>query len=77
MLCSPRRSASSPSCPKSPAARRASTSPPPLNQVLEAAFKEAEKFKDEYVSTEHLLLALSDQKYEPAGSLLNKQGAIS
>jgi len=48
---------------------------PALNQVLEASFKEAEKFKDEYVSTEHLLLAMSDQKYEPAGSLLNKSGA--
>ena len=48
---------------------------PALNQVFEAAFKEAENFKDEYVSTEHLLLSLSDQKYEPAGSLLNKLGA--
>ena len=48
---------------------------PAMNQILEAAFKEAENFKDEYVSTEHLLLALSDQKYDPAGSLLNKQGA--
>ena len=27
------------------------------NQVLERAFKEAGNFKDEYVSTEHLLLA--------------------
>jgi len=48
---------------------------PAMNQVLEASFKEAEKFKDEFVSTEHLLLAMSDQKYEPAGSLLNKLGA--
>src|SRR6266699_1325512 len=48
---------------------------PALNQVLEAAFKEADNFKDEYVSTEHLLLAMADQKYEPAGSLLNKNGA--
>ena len=48
---------------------------PPLNQVFEASFKEAEKFKDEYVSTEHLLLAMSEQKYEPAGTLLNQQGA--
>src|SRR6202046_707843 len=48
---------------------------PAMNQVLEGAFREAENFKDEYVSTEHLLLALSDQKYEPAGSLLNRQGA--
>ena len=28
---------------------------PSLNQVFEAAFNEAEKFKDEFVSTEHLL----------------------
>jgi ATP-dependent Clp protease ATP-binding subunit ClpB len=30
-----------------------------LNQVLEQAFKEADNFKDEYVSTEHLLLAMT------------------
>jgi ATP-dependent Clp protease ATP-binding subunit ClpB len=48
---------------------------PALNQVFESAFKESENFKDEFVSTEHLLLGLSDQKYEPAGSLLNKLGA--
>src|SRR5581483_11217178 len=30
-----------------------------LNQALELAFKEAEQFKDDYVSTEHLLLALT------------------
>jgi ATP-dependent Clp protease ATP-binding subunit ClpB len=48
---------------------------PAMNQVLEGAFKESENFKDEYVSTEHLLLSLSDQKYEPAGTLLNRQGA--
>ena len=47
---------------------------PSLNQVLDAAFKEAETFKDEYVSTEHLLLAISEQKYEPAATLLNRQG---
>src|SRR5579863_4900577 len=45
---------------------------PSLNNILEGAFKEAENFKDEYVSTEHLLLAMADQKYDPAGSLLNK-----
>src|SRR5437660_178730 len=28
-----------------------------LNKVLEDAFKEADQFKDEYVSTEHLLIA--------------------
>src|SRR6201989_96786 len=30
-----------------------------LNKVLEQAFREAENFKDEYCSTEHLLLALA------------------
>src|SRR5580704_13205962 len=32
---------------------------PPLNQVLEHAFDEAGRFKDEFVSTEHLLLSLA------------------
>ncbi len=40
---------------------------PGTNQVLDSAFKEAERFKDEFVSTEHLLLALAEQKYDPAG----------
>ena len=31
-------------------------------KVLEQAFKEADNFKDEFVSTEHLLLALSRTK---------------
>src|SRR5215472_7274622 len=48
---------------------------PSLQQVFEASFKESETFKDEYVSTEHLLLGIVDQKYDPAGSLLNKMGA--
>jgi ATP-dependent Clp protease ATP-binding subunit ClpB len=36
-----------------------------LQKVLEQGFKEAENFKDEYVSTEHLLLALSKAKNDP------------
>ena len=48
---------------------------PGLNQVLETAFKEAERFKDEFVSTEHLLLAIADAKYDPAGNLLARAGA--
>jgi ATP-dependent Clp protease ATP-binding subunit ClpB len=48
---------------------------PSTNQVLDAAFKEAERFKDEFVSTEHLLLAIAEQKYDPAGSLLQRAGA--
>jgi ATP-dependent Clp protease ATP-binding subunit ClpB len=46
-----------------------------LNAVLERAFDEATKFKDEYVSTEHLFLALAGEDRDPAGRLLKKHGA--
>jgi ATP-dependent Clp protease ATP-binding subunit ClpB len=32
-----------------------------LNKVLDQAFKEADNFKDEYLSTEHMLLAIARQ----------------
>ena len=38
-----------------------------LNDVLERSFDEAEKFKDEYVSTEHLFLAIAAADKDPAG----------
>ncbi len=47
----------------------------PLNNVLERAFEEAKRFKDEYVSTEHLFLALAGEERDPAGQLLKRQGA--
>jgi ATP-dependent Clp protease ATP-binding subunit ClpB len=46
-----------------------------LNDVLERAFQEAEQFKDEYVSTEHMFLAIAGQDRDPAGQLLKKHGA--
>src|SRR2546428_10939706 len=46
-----------------------------LNDVLEGAFNEADNFKDEYVSTEHLFLAIAAQDRDPAGQLLKRQGA--
>jgi ATP-dependent Clp protease ATP-binding subunit ClpB len=46
-----------------------------LNQVLERSFEEAKKFKDEYVSTEHLFLAIAAEDRDPAGKLLQKHGA--
>jgi ATP-dependent Clp protease ATP-binding subunit ClpB len=46
-----------------------------LTRVLDQAFKEAENFKDDYVSTEHLLLALAKQKGEPVQTALAAQGA--
>src|SRR5882672_10458281 len=45
------------------------------SRVLEAAFKEAEQLKDEYVSTEHLLLAIASEKSDPAGQALRGAGA--
>jgi ATP-dependent Clp protease ATP-binding subunit ClpB len=47
----------------------------PLNDVLEKSFDEATKFKDEYVSTEHLFLAIAGADRDPAGKLLKKLGA--
>ena len=47
----------------------------PLNEVLERAFDEAGRFKDEFVSTEHLLLSLAEQRNDPAGQLLDRAGA--
>ena len=44
-------------------------------RVLEQAFKEAAAFKDEYVSTEHLLLAMARAKGEPVQQALAGFGA--
>jgi ATP-dependent Clp protease ATP-binding subunit ClpB len=51
-----------------------------INQVLEKSFKEADGFKDEYVSTEHMLLALASLKRDlkhgdSAQELLARHGA--
>jgi ATP-dependent Clp protease ATP-binding subunit ClpB len=45
------------------------------NQLLERAFKEADNFKDEYVSTEHLLLAVTQAKRDAAQEILARHGA--
>src|SRR3989442_11652091 len=47
------------------------------NQLLERAFKEADNFKDEYVSTEHLLLAITQLKRDAAQEILARHGATS
>ena len=44
-----------------------------LQQIFTQAFTEADKLKDEYVSTEHLFIAISDEKGE-AGKILRAQG---
>jgi len=45
------------------------------NQLLDLAFKEADTFKDEYVSTEHLLLAATELKRDSAQEILARHGA--
>jgi ATP-dependent Clp protease ATP-binding subunit ClpB len=45
------------------------------NELLERAFKEAANFKDEYVSTEHVLLAITNLKRDPAQEILARHGA--
>ena len=45
-----------------------------LEETLRLAFKQAGKLDDDYVSTEHLLLALTRQKGQPAQRLLASQG---
>src|SRR5687768_6427440 len=46
---------------------------PKLDAVLKSALREAEALKDQYVSTEHLLLALIDAK-TVAGEILKRHG---
>jgi ATP-dependent Clp protease ATP-binding subunit ClpB len=48
---------------------------PASNEVLSNAFDEAAHFKDEYVSTEHILLAIANLQRDPAGALLARNGA--
>ena len=48
---------------------------PALNSLLDRAFKEAANFKDEYVSTEHMLLAMTEQKADAAQKLLVRHRA--
>jgi ATP-dependent Clp protease ATP-binding subunit ClpB len=47
---------------------------PALSQVFTAAQKEADGMKDEYISTEHLLLAIVDSKEGNAGKVLRQHG---
>jgi ATP-dependent Clp protease ATP-binding subunit ClpB len=46
-----------------------------LNKVFDQAFREAANFKDEYVSTEHLLLGAAHLKNDPAREALVSLGA--
>ena len=45
-----------------------------LNNIISNALTEANRLKDEYVSTEHLLIALADKKQNTAGRILIESG---
>jgi ATP-dependent Clp protease ATP-binding subunit ClpB len=45
-----------------------------LAQLFDVAEKEARRLKDEYVSVEHLIVAMLDDTKSPAGRLLKEQG---
>jgi len=47
---------------------------PALQSVLDSAFKEATSLKDEYVSTEHLLIACAEAKQTEVGKILREAG---
>src|SRR5258708_1220495 len=47
---------------------------PALKEILDQEFKEAEPFKDEFISAEHLLLALARKTADPAGRILARHG---
>jgi ATP-dependent Clp protease ATP-binding subunit ClpB len=56
------------------AAQTGSSLTPRLNTAINVAFNEAERMKDEYVSTEHLLLGIVADNQGAAGRLLKAQG---
>jgi ATP-dependent Clp protease ATP-binding subunit ClpB len=46
---------------------------PQLGEVFESAYQESQSLKDEYVSVEHLLLSLAEDKSD-AGDILRRRG---
>ncbi|RMD94164.1 MAG: ATP-dependent chaperone ClpB [Calditrichaeota bacterium] len=45
-----------------------------FNNIINAAMQEMRQLKDEYLSTEHLLIAIADEKGSPSANILNQQG---
>jgi ATP-dependent Clp protease ATP-binding subunit ClpB len=50
---------------------------PRFKLVTDAAQAEADRLKDDYVSTEHLFIAIADEKGRSAGAQLLKQNAVT
>ncbi len=49
---------------------------PALRKVFDAAFKSADDFKDEYVSTEHFLIGITETKESNAAQILKRHGVV-
>ncbi len=47
---------------------------PNLKQTIDSAFNEAERLKDEYISTEHLLIGIAETGDSPASRILKSYG---
>jgi len=47
---------------------------PRVKRILDVANEEANRFKDEYISTEHLFLAISSERNTPAERILREAG---
>ena len=47
---------------------------PRLSQIFTTSEKQAKEMQDEYISTEHLLLAIADEKEGQAGKILRQHG---
>ncbi|MFQ5862674.1 MAG: ATP-dependent chaperone ClpB [Candidatus Brocadiales bacterium] len=47
---------------------------PELNEILNASWGEVQRLKDEYLSTEHILLAMADREESAAGRILKDAG---
>jgi ATP-dependent Clp protease ATP-binding subunit ClpB len=45
-----------------------------LNEILNTAWKEAERLTDEYLSTEHLLIAITDERGGASSQILQRNG---
>jgi ATP-dependent Clp protease ATP-binding subunit ClpB len=45
-----------------------------LNEIFNVAWKEAERLTDEYLSTEHLLIAITDEKQSASSQILRRSG---
>src|SRR4030067_2421155 len=48
---------------------------PRLKKILDKAFEEAQRLRDDFASTEHILIAIADEKTSEAARILVSQGA--